>query len=76
MPGGRRPYIACEECKDAVEFMTLKGTGKCVECFGSGVNVHINHDDPQCRNCKGTGLCPACNGKGQLPNSHYRPRGF
>jgi hypothetical protein len=26
------------------------GDGKCRECFGSGTNIHLNEDEPKCRN--------------------------
>ena len=41
------------------------GDGKCKECFGSGVNTHLNSDQPRCPNCGGTGTCPQCGGTGQ-----------
>src|SRR5579863_9877251 len=72
MPGGNRPYLVCGECRDSLAFMTLKGSGRCVECNGSGVNPHLNQDEAKCRNCKGTGICPTCNGTGQLTNPYYR----
>ena len=44
----------CPECKD---------NGKCAECNGTGINVHINETEPKCRNCSGTGVCPMCEGR-------------
>lgn len=41
------------------------GDGKCRECFGSGVNVHLDEDEPKCRTCRGTGVCPTCKGTGR-----------
>jgi hypothetical protein len=40
------------------------GNGRCSACDGSGINPHLNEDEPKCRNCSGTGVCPACNGTG------------
>jgi len=40
------------------------GDGRCAQCDGSGINTHLNENDPKCRNCSGTGVCPACNGTG------------
>jgi hypothetical protein len=40
------------------------GDGKCAQCDGTGVNAHINEEEPKCRNCSGTGVCPVCNGTG------------
>ena len=41
----------CPECKD---------DGKCVQCNGTGINIHINEAEPKCSNCAGTGICPTC----------------
>ncbi|HLI62496.1 MAG TPA: hypothetical protein VKV05_03795 [Terriglobales bacterium] len=43
------------------------GDGKCPECFGSGVNVHLDEDEPKCRRCGGSGQCPWCHGTGRQP---------
>ena len=48
---------------------TCHGEGKCPECFGSGVNVHLDEDEPKCRKCSGTGKCQVCEGTGKLPRS-------
>jgi DnaJ-class molecular chaperone len=40
------------------------GSGKCPECFGSGVNVHLNQDEPNNTKCSGSGVCPECGGTG------------
>ncbi len=40
------------------------GDGKCSECNGTGVNMHLNDDEPKCRSCGGTGICPNCGGSG------------
>jgi len=48
---------------------TCHGEGKCPECFGSGVNVHLDEDEPKCRKCGGSGKCPVCEGTGKLPRS-------
>jgi hypothetical protein len=48
---------------------TCGGDGKCPECFGSGVNIHLDEDEPKCRKCAGTGKCPVCEGTGKLPRS-------
>ena len=50
------PRGACAECG---------GNGKCVACFGTGTNTHLNEDEPKCPNCAGTGTCPACHGSGR-----------
>ena len=34
--------------------------GKCSKCYGTGVNLQLNSDEPKCRNCGGTGRCPTC----------------
>ena len=46
---------------------TCHGDGKCPECFGSGVNVHLDEDEPKCRKCGGSGQCPLCQGTGRMP---------
>lgn len=33
------------------------GTGECAECYGSGVNVHLNSEDNECPSCHGTRKC-------------------
>jgi DnaJ-class molecular chaperone len=50
------PRNACSDCN---------GDGKCRECFGSGVNVHVNEEEAKCRHCSGTGVCPVCKGSGR-----------
>ncbi|MGA9643038.1 MAG: hypothetical protein WBQ72_16695 [Terriglobales bacterium] len=40
------------------------GDGKCAQCDGSGINVHLNEEQAKCRSCSGTGVCPTCNGTG------------
>lgn len=54
MPGTRNRCVDCH------------GSGRCSQCFGSGVNVHLNEVEPRCRPCYGTGLCDACDGTGRL----------
>jgi hypothetical protein len=39
-------------------------SGECGPCFGTGVNTHLNSDEPKCPNGKGTGVCPECGGSG------------
>jgi hypothetical protein len=39
-------------------------SGKCRVCHGTGQNVHLNSDSPDCENCHGTGACPTCDGRG------------
>jgi hypothetical protein len=51
MPSG----VACPYCH---------GGGKCAECNGTGINIHVNEDEPKCRNCRGLGTCPNCKGSG------------
>ena len=43
-----------------------EGGGKCAECDGTGINVHLNEAEPKCRNCSGTGTCPTCRGTGRV----------
>ena len=43
----------------------LRGCAGRQECFGSGINVHLNQDEPKCRNCSGTGACSTCEGTGR-----------
>jgi len=50
------PRDACVDCR---------GDGKCSECNGTGINVHLNHDEAKCRHCSGTGICPKCGGSGR-----------
>jgi hypothetical protein len=53
MPGRRN---RCPDCC---------GSGRCTECFGSAVNVHLNEPEQQmCRGCQGTGRCGSCEGTG------------
>jgi hypothetical protein len=44
---------------------TCEGSGKCPDCFGTGVNIHVNQDEPMCRICSGSGKCPGCEGTGK-----------
>jgi hypothetical protein len=57
MPGRR---ARCPDCDTGF----LQGDGKCSTCHGSGVNVHLNSDEPNCEKCNGTGICQACGGSG------------
>ncbi len=41
------------------------GTGECAECFGSGVNVHLNSEENECRSCHGKRKCVDCAGTGR-----------
>jgi hypothetical protein len=42
------------------------GDGTCAECGGTGINPHLNEDEPKCRNCSGSGGCPGCEGTGSV----------
>jgi hypothetical protein len=59
MPGGRN-YHRCPECS---------GSGLCEQCYGSGINVHLNEPAPTCRTCHGVRYCQSCHGNGLLPKS-------
>jgi hypothetical protein len=54
----------CPDCCSDVLF--LANIGKCIECSGTGINIHLNSDQPACPNCGGTGVCPSCRGTGLL----------
>ena len=49
-----------------------RGSQRCLACYGSGQNVHLNEPEPQCRACGGNGLCPACKGTGKLDEMSLR----
>lgn len=53
----------CPTCRESSE------RGRCHDCDGSGVNVHVNAPDPKCPECGGTGICPVCQGSGLRYNS-------
>ena len=44
-----------------------EGSGKCGECFGTGINPHLNDASPKCPRCDATGVCPHCEGTGKTP---------
>jgi hypothetical protein len=46
----------------------LTADGRCSHCHGSGVNLNLASDVPQCLFCKGTGTCPTCEGTGLRPH--------
>jgi hypothetical protein len=50
------PRNACVDCS---------GNGRCAECSGTGINTHLNQDEPKCPKCSGTGVCATCNGSGR-----------
>jgi len=50
------PTNVCAECH---------GDKNCSKCNGTGINTHLNEDEPKCRNCSGTGVCPTCEGTGR-----------
>ena len=41
------------------------GTGKCADCDGTGINLHLNESEPKCERCTGTGTCSDCQGTGR-----------
>lgn len=53
----------CPECDSGI----LTGDGRCKHCHGSGVNLNMASDVPQCLFCKGTGTCQNCEGEGLFP---------
>jgi hypothetical protein len=48
-----------------------EGSGKCVECDGTGINPHLNSTTPKCPNCRGSAICPNC--KGTAKSAIARP---
>ena len=53
-------YQGRQRCMDCDHELLLGG--RCADCHGTGLNVHLNSDDPKCRSCGGTGVCPTCHG--------------
>jgi hypothetical protein len=43
---------------------SCRGNAKCAECDGTGVNTHLNEDEPKSPGCSGTGVCRSCDGTG------------
>jgi hypothetical protein len=62
MPGGSRRNV-CTNCRGGL---------RCIDCYGSGQNIHLNDPDPLCRTCRGSGVCPICNGTGKLDEVSIR----
>lgn len=52
----------CPDCDSGI----LTGDGRCKHCHGSGTNLNLASDVPQCLFCKGTGVCQTCDGKGSF----------
>ena len=50
----------CPDCDSGL----LTGDGRCSHCHGSGTNLNLASDVPQCLFCKGTGVCQTCRGDG------------
>jgi hypothetical protein len=50
-------YGRCVDCDRASD-------GKCRVCHGTGQNVHLSSDSPDCEHCRGGGACPICKGLG------------
>ena len=50
----------CPDCDSGI----LAGDGRCKHCHGSGTNLNLASDVPQCLFCKGTGICQTCEGTG------------
>ena len=50
----------CPDCDSGI----IKGDGRCKHCHGSGTNLNLASDVPQCLFCKGTGVCQNCGGEG------------
>jgi hypothetical protein len=50
----------CPDCDGGF----LAGDGRCSHCHGSGTNLKLASDVPQCAFCKGTGVCQTCDGSG------------
>lgn len=59
MMGGSRKNNGCPDCNGV-----FVKDGKCVECQGSGRNIHLNATNANCRVCSGSGLCIRCSGTG------------
>lgn len=52
----------CPDCDSGI----LTGDGRCKHCHGSGTNLNLASDIPQCFACKGTGICQTCDGNGSF----------
>ena len=50
----------CPDCDSGL----LTGDGRCSHCHGSGTNLNLASDVPQCLFCRGTGVCQTCGGAG------------
>src|SRR5215831_14938748 len=50
---------ACPTCKG---FFVKDGL--CLDCGGTGKDIHLNSSAVTCRHCKGTGVCQTCLGTG------------
>ncbi len=61
----------CLDCDARI----LRGNGHCSHCHGSGVNLNLASDAPQCLFCKGTGMCASCDGTGLYPPYPDDPHG-
>jgi hypothetical protein len=53
----------CTDCDGGI----LTGDGRCKYCHGSGTNLNLASDVPECAYCKGTGVCQGCDGTGLCP---------
>jgi hypothetical protein len=52
----------CPDCDSGV----VTGDGRCSHCHGSGTNLNLASDIPQCLFCKGTCVCQTCGGDGMI----------
>jgi DnaJ-class molecular chaperone len=53
----------CPDCDGGA----FTGNGRCSHCHGSGVNLNLASEVPQCLFCKGSGVCATCDGAGMYP---------
>lgn len=66
---------SCNNCR--MPDIIFGGDGRCVKCWGSGINhvkeaidmtieavTGIEYEDPPCETCSGTGQCQSCGGEG------------
>jgi hypothetical protein len=58
--------MRCPDCAEGV----FTGNGRCGRCNGTGINVNLASDMPNCPACNGTGVCHTCGGAGVYPPPH------
>jgi hypothetical protein len=62
----------CPDCDGGL----FTGDGNCKYCHGSGTNLNLASDVPQCPFCKGTGTCQTCGGDGTSEFGEIKPKGI